>query len=260
MRSQSPFFLIIFSFFVILSSLLLQVGHAANFSPSSRAFQIECTTFYYISGEMCYDQQIGMFTGSYSVEGLLKATLTPKDPDTVEYNFWHLLINSEKDNILIDEEETGTLVDRAKPDGNYTPFFTDLPPSGPQFIHTLTETVEAHYLGMRYVNVNGHFVKTYYYCYIHAELQTIYRCEWFFEYETGILLQLSKSIEVNLIRVQWINYLVENTTISLTANHPISAFFSNQRANFFASVGAVIIVIFSFYYFIQKKVRRGKID
>ncbi len=245
----------LFSFAIILFSLsfclIIPNGHTNSFSHT--------ITYYQVSGEMCYDYFTNIFVGTYSIKGQMRVELIPYGPETVEFVSWHYLINDDSGTPILNEEEHGTLTNRMKSDGNFTAFFSTTPPPPIQQIYTLVETVEAQYIGLRYVNFKGQFIKTYFYCYTQADLHSIYRCEWYFDYDTGVLVRLVKSVEVNLIRVQWIEYSIKNTTLFLTGNHPVVAFFTNFRANFFAILGAVTMILFSFYYLIQKKAQRGEI-
>jgi hypothetical protein len=250
MRSYTSFFLILISCIVVQCCLA---------SPAHTTGIPEGTTYYRISGEMCYDYFTNTFVGSYTVEGQMRVGLDWLNPSRVDYELWHFLTNPEGEAVLVNETDSGTFIDRMKEDGNYTPFFADLPCPSRMGLHTLTESVEAQYLGERYVLVDGKYIRTHCYCYTQAELYSIYRCEWYFEWDSGVLLRLFKSIEVNLLPVQWIEYSLENTTVSLTTTHPVTAFFTNQQATFFGILGAAIAVVLSFYLIIQRKVRRGEI-
>ncbi|MHA1132516.1 MAG: hypothetical protein ACTSQQ_17145 [Candidatus Helarchaeota archaeon] len=217
------------------------------------------TTFYEISGEMCYDYFTNAFVGSYTVEGQLRVKLDWINPTKVDYEVWHYMVNPNSGMIIINETRSGSLINHMDADGNFTPFFTEIPCPMKENLYTMTESVEAYYMGERYIEFNGKFIRTHWYCYTLAELYAIYRCEWYFEWDSGILLHLVKSITVNLIPVQWIEYKLANTTLSLTEGHPINAFFVNQQANFYAGVGAAVIVSFLFFFLIQRKVQRDEI-
>jgi len=115
----------------------------------------------------------------------------------------------------------------------------------------------AHYEGERYLDMDGRSVRTFFYCYIVAEVQSILRFEWYFEATSGILLKFLKAIDLNFVRVQWEMYVVVNTTLTLTGTHPITAFFANIQTQFYAVVGALIITILGFYFLTQRKAPAG---
>jgi hypothetical protein len=100
-------------------------------------------------------------------------------------------------------------------------------------------------------------VRTFLYCYIVTEVQSILRFEWYFELTSGILLKFLKAIEINFVRVQWEAYVVINTTLTLTSTHPITALFTNIQTNFYAVVGALVIIILGFYFLTQRKSLTG---
>ena len=244
-RSTPPFLLFLIITFTGLA-IFVPTGHASQFPDT--------TTHYAISGQMCYlDSQ---FTESFPVTGAMRVTLEPQGFGIVYYDLWYNITHGDTLGVYLDNAETGTLVHRCTVDGNFTLFYAEIPSPDTQPIHTFLETVDAHYLGERYLAVNGMHVRTHFFCYSVAEAQSILRFEWYFEWESGVLLRFYKSITVNFILVQWLDYMVKNTTLSLEGSHPVTAFFANFKENFYAIIGATITVIILFYYLVQKKVQR----
>ena len=233
MRLRSTLFFIFLAFFLCYTSTWVQPAHAVTFS--------KVTTYYTISGELCYGD--GGFTGNQVISGELAVTLTPITGNTVKCDSSGYL------------EESLVVENRRQGDGNYTPFFINLPAKSVINITTFTKNVVAQYIGDRYLEVEGESVHTQFYCYVVNEIQSILRFEWYFEYESGILLKFFKAIEINFVRVQWEEYMVQNTTLLLEGTHPVTAFFTNIRETFFAVVGAVVTAILCFYFLTQKKLQ-----
>lgn len=245
------FFLISICFF---SFLLINTPAKATVPFSS------CENQYLIRGSLCYNDFTGTFVGSYSVAGWLGLKLTVTGPDTMYYEITHYIQNTETGSPITDSSETGVLSARMKSDGNYTEFLSSASMPSSQKMGTLSETVEAQALGIRYIQVDGEWVRTYAYLFVRAELTSIFRVLWFFDPETGVLLRLYKSIETNLFQVQWIEYLIEDTSLRLdVAAGPTQVFFANQLANIFASIGAVGASLICVFYLIQKKVGRAEL-
>ena len=236
MRLRSTLFFIFLAFFLCYTITLVQPAHAVTFS--------QVTTYYTISGELCYAN--GGFTGSQAISGELLVTLTPMTGNTVKCESTGYV----EENLLVE--------DRQQADGNYTPFFINLPAQARINITTFTKNVVSQYVGDRYLEVEGKSVHTHFYCYIVNEIQSILRFEWYFEYGSGILLKFFKAIDLNFVRVQWEEYMAVYTTRALTGAHPVTAFFTNIRENFFAIVGALVTVILCFYYLTQRKLQRGE--
>jgi len=218
----------------------------------------EVTTYYTISGEMCYNE-IG-FVESYDISGEMMVNLKLLSSPTVECDYWYYENKLGSNHTIHEEDETILLVNRKQWDGNYTSFYIEFPTQSKIPIHNSYENVEASYMGKKYVFWNNQYISTYYYCFSVSELQNVLRCEWFFEETTGVLLRFIKSIEINFVRVQWVEYMVKNTTISLSGVHPITALFTNFRECFVGVGGAAVIIIFLFYYLIREKSQRGVVD
>jgi len=239
----------------ILLGIFLSIYIFSLFTPPQPAGAVSstpATTFYMISGEMCYGE--GGFIGGYTISGKLGVRLTLFSPDTVRCETWGYLKEGESNNSMV---MNVILTHRQESNGNYTLFFIDLPANATIHVNILDLNVVARYLGERYLSVGDKSVKTHYYCYVFNELQSILRFEWYFEAESGILLKFSKFIEVNFVKVQWLDYIVQNTTLSLAGTHPVSAFLANIRGDFFAGTGAIIAGLLFFYMLTLKKMQRS---
>jgi len=245
MRRSIPLF---FLFLMLWVGLSVPRGHALNFSSVEVG--------YTITGEKCYDA--GVYHPSVAIHGEMRMALTVQSMIAVSYSFSYYIQNVAENRTIEERAESGVLLVRIKPDGNATCLFIELPSPATQLLDTFIDTVEAHHLGERFVLVAGHYVRAHYFCYTMQEpLSVILRYEWYFAWDSGVLLQFSKSIEVNLIQVQWVEYKITNSTLTLTGSHPITAFFTNLRAEFFAGVGAGLVVAIAFIYLVQKKAVRG---
>ena len=219
---------------------------------SSQAYSFTTvSTDYIVRGELCYNSH--GYVARYPVVGEMHASLTSISSREVSFTFSYWLQHATSEQIFEQVSTSGLIVDRIQPDGNVTLLFIDLPCGTPQNFSTLTNNVLAHYQGERYVSVGGKEVKARYFCTAIADLQTVLRFEWYFEWKSGILLQFSKSIEQNLVRVQWLDHKAENTTLSLIGSHPVTALFANIQEWFYGGIGAGIIGVFLFYFLIQKK-------
>jgi len=236
MQSRSTPFFLILAFFLFYTLIVIQGVHAVTFP--------QVTTYYIISGERCYGS--GGFTAPQAIKGELAVTLIPITGNTVKCESVGYLT------------ESLTVENRQQGDGNYTPFFINLPASSSINITTFAENVVAQCIGDRYVEVGGKSVYTYLYCYVVNAPQSILRFEWYFDSESGVLLRFYKSITLNFVTVQWEEYMMKNTTLELVGAHPITALFTNIQTDFVAIVGAVVIVILSFYFLTQKKLRQGE--
>lgn len=232
-------------FFTLLGGVV-QVGQAAQFPAT--------TTYYAVTGEKCHDN-LG-FTESYPVDGWMRVDLNPITTSQVSYDVRCLVTNPASGVVLENYTEADTTNNRVMSDGNSTLYFITLPTAPTQSLFTFLESVDAYYMGERYVAINGEFIRSHYFLHVLTVPQNILRCEWFFEWDTGVLLSFVKSIEANFIRVQWVEYKVTNTTLSLTGAHPVLAFLTNFRDNFYAVIGGIILAIVLFYFLIQKKVER----
>jgi len=220
--------------------------HALGTSPT--------TTYYAITGELCYNE--GGFSGNYPVSGTLGVKLTSLTPETVRCERWGYIQEGSSSSVI---GESVLVEDRQEPNGNYTLFFLDFSANATLRIGTMTKDVVAHYIGERYVKVGDTSVRTRHYCYVVNEVQSILRFEWDFEAMSGVLLKFSKSIEINFVRVQWEEYVVKNSTLTLTSAHPVAAFFTNFQENFYAGTGALIGILLLFYVLTQKKLQRSPI-
>jgi hypothetical protein len=244
MRRSIPLFFLL----ILWMGLFLQVGQSTSFSSVE--------VYYQITGEKCYEG--GVYAAGYAVGGTMRIKLTAQTASTVAYEFSYFLMKVVEEHVIDEGAEAGVLTSRMNPDGNFTCFFIDMPCPATQRLGTLTETVEAHSGGERFVMIAGHYVRTHYFCYtIQDPLSVSLRYEWYFAWDTGVLLQFTKSIEVNLVRVQWVDYKITNSTLALAGSHPITAFFTNIRPEFFAGVGAIFVVAILFLYLVQKKAKRG---
>lgn len=212
------------------------------------------STDYTVRGEFCYGAN-GYVSG-YPVSGEMRSSLTVVSDSTVSFTFVHILTHAETGVEFEHDTKSGEIIDHLEPDGNDTLLFISFPLSKTQPLSTLSHTITAYYHGVRYVNLNGIHVPTHYFCIALADLQTVLRFEWYFEWNSGILLQFCKIIEQNLVRVQWLEYKVANTTLSLSGAHPVTAFFANIQEWFYGSLGAGIITIVLFHYLIQKKIQQ----
>lgn len=210
------------------------------------------TSYYSVSGEICYSD-FG-FVETYSVGGEMRVDLNKITNVVVNYDYSLLIHNLDADSIYQEGAGSGTLVNRLDLDMNYTLFFVSVQTPRTQFLPITNASVEVVRQGVRYVEVNGQHVKALYFCYSLTEMQNILRFEWYYEWNSGILLQFVKSIDINFLRVQWLDYRLKNTTLILTGEHPITVFFTNNQENFYAIVGAAIIVVILFYYLILQKV------
>ncbi len=247
------FFLLVTITFSLLSNFIIPVKATASL--------VSCENEYKIDGVLCYNDLAGAFVGSYSVEGRLELKLTPTGPDSMQYEITHYLKNVDADSTLIDASETGELSSRMKPDGNYTEFLSTMSHPTFQKLGTLSETVEAQGIGIRFIHFQGKWIRTQCYLFTRAELTSIFRCQWFFDPETGVLLRLYKSIEINLFKVQWIEYLIENTSLSFDMSAgPMDMIFTNQLSNIFATIGAIGVSLIFTFYIIQKKAGRVLLD
>jgi len=214
---------------------------------------LHTTTFYTISGELCYNSE---FMESYGVSGVVGVRLASLGTGKVQCEEWGYLQEGTQDpDSLV---ESVLVEDRKKSDGNYTLFYIDLPVNATIHINTLDKNALAQYCGERYVSIGAKSVRTSYYCYVVAEVQSILRFEWYFEWDSGILLKFTKSIAVNFARVQWLDYTVKNTTLYLAGTHPVTAFFANVQEHFFAGTGAVIGVILFYYILTRNKFQRSQ--
>jgi hypothetical protein len=243
MKRSYTMILILFFFFPLLSQGgASQVGFTA------------VTMGYTVSGELCYDQ--GGFVESFPVLGEMRVTLDLLSLYLVEGECSCYINNTKSNTVYESVDRTDLYANRVDVEGNFSPFYIEFPLQESLEINTFHENVKAMYLGVRFVRFHGKYIKTHCYCYCMAELQNVLRCEWYFDYNAGVLLRFVKSVEMNFIRVQWIDYLVKNTTLSLPGSHPISAFFANYKESFYAVVGASIIVVMLFFILIQKKAGR----
>jgi hypothetical protein len=224
-----------------------------TYIPVQSTLSSPVTTGYSIVGERCYGE--GGFTSNVIIQGALMVTLTPLAGKSVQYTSTGYVIEGESSPQSIGE--TMTLTNRRDAQGNFTGFFMELPRKALLNISTLSENVVAHYEGERYLDIDGRSVRTFLYCYIVTEVQSILRFEWYFELTSGILLKFLKAIEINFVRVQWEAYVVINTTLTLTSTHPITALFTNIQTNFYAVVGALVIIILGFYFLTQRKSPTG---
>lgn len=223
--------------------------------PTNSIDSSNVTTYYNISGEICYGE--GGFVESYSITGELKVILKPISYNLIECENSYY-INNTKSEITIDQgAETHLYENRRNADGNYTLFYIENPTPNLLKTNNFAENIEANYLGEYYTLFNGKYIKTHYFCYSIAEMQNILRYEWFYDTESGVLLRFIKSVETNFVRVQWTDYNIENTTLSFSNSHPITAIFTNFKEIFFAVIGSSISVGITFYYLVQKKAKRS---
>ena len=135
------------------------------------------TVFYTITGEMCWDAQIGIFTPSYPVQGEMRVTLEATTATTVNYDFEYSITNELTGFMVEHESRSGTLTDRMEMDGNYTLFFIPIPPRDTVLTDKLDGLVAVHYVGARYVDVNGYSIKTHYYGYTISDSSGVLRFE-----------------------------------------------------------------------------------
>ncbi len=236
-------------FFLIFLTLFLMI----TYIPVESHFTAPVTTGYTIAGERCYGE--AGFTSNVIVRGALMVTLTPLAEASVQCASSGYI--SEGDSSPQAIGETTILTDRRDAQGNFTGFFMEFPINPLLNVSTLSETVAAHYEGERYLDIAGQSVRTFFYCYVVTEVQSILRFEWYFEVTSGVLLKFLKAIEINFVRVQWEAYVVANTTLTLTGTHPITAFFTNIQTHFYAVVGALIITLLGFYFLTQRKSPTG---
>jgi hypothetical protein len=224
-----------------------------TYSPVRGNLSSPATTGYLITGERCYGE--GGFTGNVAVQGALVVTLTPLSASSVQCASSGYI--SEGDSEPEPLGETKVLTNRRDAEGNFTGFFMPFPVPTVLNVSTFQENVVAQYEGKRYLEIEGQSVRTFLYCYIVTEVQSILRYEWYFEASSGVLLKFLKAIEINFMRVQWESYEATNTTLTLTGTHPITAFFANIQTQFYAAIGALVITILGYYFLTQRKSSAG---
>ncbi len=235
--------------------VVLMVITFLSYIPSGwTASFAQVTTGYAVSGQICYVE--GGFINSYMVRGEMKIILTVQTASNIKYEESYYLRNDEGA-LLEQESRAGVFANRIDEAGNYTLTFVEMPIKEVQYLSTLTESVPAQYLGVRYLDMEGQWVQSQYYCYVVTSGQTVLRDEWWFDANTGTLLRFLKSIEMNFVRVQWVDYYVKNTTLSLEGVHPVTAFLGNVQETFFAVIGAVCVGIVLFYLLVQQKAGKG---